>query len=297
MRVFITGLTGTLGTALARLHAGRGDQVFGCSRSEAAAVAWLKDNGRLATHYLGDAGDVAYPCSDVGRLLPTVDRVYHCAAMKHVDLCEQQPAEAFRQNVQVTEAVAHRCDQLGVPLVVVSTDKACLPTGVYGATKLLAEKISLKHRAAVVRLGNLIGSSGSVFAAWREAREKGNRVRLTDPDMTRFFLSVPAAAQFTADRHEPSRVVIPDPLRAVRMGDAAKAVAGSSREVELVGPRPGETRHQWLVAPGETVRAEDAHCGRYVLDESGTPLVNGLSSEWAGRWDTAELLAAAGVKV
>lgn len=292
MRVFITGLSGTLGTAVAALHHARGDQVWGCSRSESRAVEWLERNARVGTLYVCDAGALADGRTDAGRLLHSMDRVYHCAALKHVNICEEQPEEAFRQNVGVTAAVAVACKEAGVPLVFVSSDKACLPTGVYGLTKLAGEKIALRHGAAVVRLGNLIGSSGSVFQAWREAREKGGRVRLTDPEMTRYFLSVPLAAEFLAGYAVPGRVSVPSWLRAACMGEVARAVAGSAREVETVGPRPGETRHQWLVAPGERLSGDN---GRLVLGE-GPAHGPGLSSERAERWDVKELLAAAGVR-
>lgn len=151
-------MTGTLGTALMRHH--EGDAVFGCSRSEERARAWLADHGRAATLFLADAASLADPSSDVGRLLPTLDRVYHCAAMKHVDLCEANPVECHRQNVERTAVVSAACKLAGVPLVFVSSDKACLPEATYGASKLLAERVALREGAAVVRFGNLIGSSG-----------------------------------------------------------------------------------------------------------------------------------------
>ena len=141
MRVFITGITGTLGTELARLHRDRGDEVLGCARNEAKVVEWLDRRPRVATVLVCDAFRLSMADTDAGRLLKTIDRVYHCAAMKHVDVCERMPAEAFYQNVVVTGAIAGACEAARVRLVFASSDKACLPMGAYGASKLMAEKL------------------------------------------------------------------------------------------------------------------------------------------------------------
>lgn len=295
MRVFITGLTGTLGTALANLHYTRGDQVWGCSRSEVRAVEWLKTHCEIATLFLTNAASLVDPQSDTRRLLPSMDKVYHCAAMKHVDLCETNPHEAFCENVDLTQVVSVACSQSDIPMTFISSDKACLPQGVYGATKLLAERIAIRENAAAVRLGNLIGSSGSVFALWEDAVEKGEPIRLTDPDMTRYFIGVGEAARFIADDTIQGSVVIPRPLKSVRMGDVAEAVAGGRTKILTVGRRPGETQHQWLIAPEEKY-FDQRH--RLLLSPEGDNADNlGLSSNdpITPRWDINDLLFLAGV--
>lgn len=295
MRVLISGLTGTLGTALAALHHSRGDTVFGCARSEARAVEWLRTHADLGTLFLCDARAIADPRTDIGRLLPTVSVVYHCAAMKHVDLCEQQPWEATKQNVKRVSVVASACANAGNLCVFVSSDKACLPYGTYGATKLIAENVALKAGAAVVRLGNLIGSSGSVFAAWDAAVKRGEPIKVTDPAMTRYFMAVDDAAKFIADDAVPGHVSLPADLLAARMGDVADAVASvSGAEINVTGPRDGETPHQWIVAKGEKVcRKRDI----VILDSGGQPLADGMCSDTAPRWDVGDLLAVAGVAI
>lgn len=293
MRVFITGLSGSLGTALAALHHSRGDTVWGCARSEATAVRWLADHWHLATLYVCDAADLAKRCTDAARLLPSMDRVYHCAAMKHVDLCEQQPEEATYQNVVLAGLVAGACHDAGVPLVFAGTDKACMPSGVYGATKLIAERITMRLGGAVVRLGNLVGSSGSVFARWREQAARGAAITLTDPDMTRYFIGVDEAARFMADLCRPECVTIPRGMKAVRMGDVARVVSRGD-EVRVIGRRPGESLHQWLISPDEAFHADPE---RFVLDGEGSRChAGGISSQDAPPWDVGELLALAGVK-
>jgi UDP-N-acetylglucosamine 4,6-dehydratase len=286
LRVFITGLSGSLGTALARLHHARGDRVAGCSRSEARGVAWLRENGHLGTLLILDADDLGGPRAP----MVGFDRLYHCAALKHVDMCERQPGEAAWQNVWLTDNLAHGCEEEGVELVFASSDKACCPEGVYGASKLIAERCVVAKGGAAVRLVNLIGSSGSVFERWGELIKQGGRIKLTDPEMTRYLMPMDEAALLMADHALPGRVVAPRHARAAWMGDVAQALAPG--RVDVTGRRPGETQHQWLVAPGEPYTDED---GRIVLGEGKCHA--GLCSLTAPRWGAKELLAAAGLEV
>lgn len=294
MRVFITGLTGTLGTAIARLHHSRGHQVWGCARNETQAVSWLKDNYRLGTLFIGSADNLCDPRTDMGRLLPTMDKVYHCAAMKHVDLCEQSPVEAMMQNAALTCEVSTACLEHGVPLVFASSDKACLPQSVYGASKLVAERMVVSTSGVAVRLVNLIGSSGSVFSKWHEATMEGLPITLTDPEMTRYFMTVEEAADFMTAPHEEGYVSLPLTARSVRMGDVAHTLTRHSGGIEITQPRKGETLHQWLIAPGDCIRYTS---NSIVLDNSGTILREGMCSSDSGlRWDINELLQAAGIR-
>ena len=263
MRVFITGLCGTLGTAIALLHKERGDFVTGCSRNEERVANWINKHERIPVQ-IADAG------SDwMLRLVQQFDRIYHCAAQKHVNLCENNPLEAWRQNVELTAKIM---ELVGNKTVFISSDKACAGGGgmsIYGATKLTAERIALQAGAAVVRLGNLIGSSGSVLPLWKEAKE----LQLTDPDMTRYFISVSQATRFAVDAVLFGQLRVPTGMKAVWMGDLAAAF---NKPVKIVGLRPGETKHQWLIAAGETV--------------NGKVWSEGLRSDEAPRWDALELL-------
>lgn len=292
MRVFISGISGSLGTALARLHHSRGDRVFGCSRNETRAVQWIRDNGHLGTLFLGDCNQLLVPLSDMRNHLSGCDVFYHCAALKAVELAEMNPSTAYLQNVVRTMEMTEICTGFGVPLVLVSSDKACLPTSVYGATKLLAEKMVLRAGGSVVRLGNLIGSSGSVFEKWQQAAREGREIEITDPAMTRFFIPISEAAAFLASQHLPGSIVFPK-MRAIRMGEVASHLRrSSSASVRVVGIRPGETLHQWIAAPDDFVKSEGE---RRILGE-GERMAAGLSSEYAPQWDAGELLEAAGLR-
>lgn len=287
MRVFITGITGTLGTAIAKLHHSQGDIVFGCARNESKVVEWLRDNRNIATVFVSDASVLCNNLSDISRLLPSIDRVYHCAAMKHVDICEQQPMAALCQNVEVTKLVASICNILNVPLVFISSDKACLPQGVYGATKLLAERVALQEGAAVVRLGNLIGSSGSVFHTWKNQKNR-EPIKVTNRNMTRYFIGIEEAAEFTCSKYVGGHVVMPHPMCSIIMGEAAQYFSDiKSAEIVEIGNRPGETLHQWLIAPREPcIVTGDS----IVLDSTGDTKHSGMCSHTAPRWDIDQLL-------
>lgn len=286
MKVFITGITGTLGTALTQLHVERGDTVLGCARNESKAVEWIRQHGKYATFFLCSASSFSFDDTDLHRLGDSIDLLYHCAAMKHVDLCEEQPLQAFQQNVLITQMVTQWCHTNGVPCTFISSDKASLPTGVYGCTKLLGEKIALKYGAAAVRLGNLIASSGSVFQTWKAQRDRGEPITLTHPDMTRFFIPVREAVRFIADESIPGRVVCPRMMSAT-MGQIARTIGS---DVKVIGMRPGETVDQYLIAPGDRGYF-DMKGKKYVLEADGRDTFHhGVNSLHAAKWDTQELL-------
>src|ERR1017187_6044126 len=226
MMVFITGLTGTLGTAIAKVHRDRGDVVVGCARSEAKAVEWLRENPDLAILRLCDAKDL-----EQRTMLDGVNKLYHCAAMKHVDMCESDILEAVQQNVHLVDSVSKACYSARIPMVHISTDKACSPCGVYGATKLIAERIALQRGATVVRFDNLIGSSGSVFQLWKQSMDRGQRIRLTDRRMTRFFIPVREAAEYVIS--VPHRDCTFPTMKAACMGDVASALRPDFDEIGL----------------------------------------------------------------
>jgi FlaA1/EpsC-like NDP-sugar epimerase len=291
MRVFITGLPGTLGTAIAKIHRERGDSVFGCARNEGAIAKWYTEHNGLGTLFVGDALNLTAENSDMGRLLPYVHCVYHCAAMKHVDLCQANPEEAYRNNVSLTASIARACQQYRIRLVFISSDKACLPQSVYGATKMLGEAMVIDRGGAVVRFGNLIGSTGSVFKRWKDALDDGKHIHLTDPEMTRYFIPVAKAAKFAVDHSHAGVVTLPA-MRSAIMGELAECVNVPGKAIITIGKRPGETKHQWVVAPGDSLIANVDYL---AISENGEPCTNGICSATAQRWPTDELLKEAGL--
>lgn len=290
MKVFITGITGTLGTAIAQYHHSQGDEVVGCGRSESKLADWMSKYSAIGTAWLGDCLKLWEPYYTLRKLLTSCQRVYHCAALKHVDLCERQPVEAYKQNLDSVDIVSDICWRHEIPLVFISSDKACLPQGVYGATKLIGEQIVVSRGGAVVRFGNLIGSSGSVFQKWAEAVKRGEPIQLTDPEMTRYFISVDSAAKFAATCSKAGQVRMPE-MQSIRMGDLAAALEG---EVKVIGRRLGETKHQWLVAPGELASVDFSN---EVITLGIGSESKGISSSSGSWWEPKELLHLAGVEI
>lgn len=292
MKVFISGVTGSLGTELAHLHHELGDEVVGCARSESKIVEWRRKQD-VATVYTCDINSLGEVGTDVTSELADCDRCYHLAALKHVDICERQPEEAIAQNVHRTTHISHLCKTLGVELIFVSSDKACLPQGVYGATKLLAEIEVLRRDGAVVRFGNLIGSSGSVFQTWKKAVDEKKPIQVTNPLMTRYFIPTITAAQFLIDMPVLGKIVAPC-MQSVQIGAVAARIAGSpsSPNIKIIGQRPGETQHQHLFPPESRIKTEP---GRHILDKDGTYHAQGMHSLYAEHWNVDRLLELAGV--
>ncbi|MES3023172.1 MAG: nucleoside-diphosphate sugar epimerase/dehydratase [Pseudomonadota bacterium] len=200
-----------------------------------------------------------------------VDTVYHAAAYKHVPLVEHNPIEGIRNNAFGTWSFARAASDAKVKcFVLISTDKAVRPTNVMGATKRLAELVlqafarkSTGTRFCMVRFGNVLGSSGSVVPLFRRQIAAGGPITLTHPDITRYFMTIPEAAQlviqagamgqggdvFVLDMGKPVRIAD----LAVRMvhlsGQEVKSAASPTGEIEIkyVGLRPGEKLYEELL--------------------------------------------------
>ena len=197
------------------------------------------------------------------------DVVFHAAAYKHVPLLEKSPSEAVLNNVigsrtMMEEAVRARVARF----VLVSSDKAVCPTNVMGATKRLAELLLMAQpkgetRFMAVRFGNVIGSSGSVLPLFHEQIRRGGPVTVTHPDIVRYFMTIPEAAQLILQAGAMGRgadIFVLDMGKQVRILDMARdliRLAGKEPDrdiaVEITGLRPGEKMHEELWMKNETV--------------------------------------------
>jgi FlaA1/EpsC-like NDP-sugar epimerase len=205
--------------------------------------------------------------------------VYHAAAYKHVPLVEANPVAGLRNNVLGTLAVAQAALHAKVQdMVMISTDKAVRPTNVMGASKRLAEMVlqSLAHQHAgapqstrfcIVRFGNVLGSSGSVVPKFREQIQQGGPITVTHADVTRFFMTIPEAAQLVLQagamqqsHHAGAHVYLLDMGESVKIIDLAKLMVQLSGltvrdhekpegdiEIHTVGLRPGEKLYEELL--------------------------------------------------
>lgn len=203
-----------------------------------------------------------------------VQTVYHAAAYKHVPLVEQNPVEGIRNNVFGTLSIARAAMYAGVAsFVLISTDKAVRPTNVMGATKRLAELIlqafsesgtsNRATRFCMVRFGNVLGSSGSVVPLFREQIKVGGPVTLTHPDITRYFMTIPEAAQlvlqagsmgtggdvFVLDMGEPVKILDLAERMVHLSGLLLQSESDDERAIEIqhVGLRPGEKLFEELL--------------------------------------------------
>ncbi|UCV06647.1 polysaccharide biosynthesis protein [Dechloromonas denitrificans] len=199
------------------------------------------------------------------------DTVYHAAAYKHVPLVEHNPAEGIKNNVLGTLKVAQAAARNGVAdFVLISTDKAVRPTNIMGASKRMAEMIlqalaatSSGTKFAMVRFGNVLGSSGSVVPRFRQQIRDGGPITLTHPDITRYFMTIPEAAQLVIQAGAMAKggdVFVLDMGQPVKIMDLARRMVELSGlevrdeenpdgdiEIEIAGLRPGEKLYEELL--------------------------------------------------
>ncbi len=190
--------------------------------------------------------------------------IYHAAAYKHVPMMENNPVEAVMTNVLGTKAIADLAVEFKAEkFVMVSTDKAVNPTSIMGATKRIAEiytqSLNSKNvtRFITTRFGNVLGSNGSVIPLFREQIEKGGPLTITDPEVTRFFMTIPEACQLVLEAGtmgHGGEIFIFDMGKSVKILDLAKKMIKLSRltlgkdiQIKYTGLRPGEKLYEELL--------------------------------------------------
>lgn len=319
-RILITGGGGSIGAELARRIAALAPArltLLDCSEYNLFRIGLELPAAKLA---LADIRDAASMRRWIARECP--DIVFHAAALKQVPLVEAFPSEGVLTNVCGVRNVVEAAHGVGAELIFVSTDKAVAPSGVMGASKRLGELYCQAidrrgpHRAISVRLGNVLGSAGSVAPIFEKQLAQRGPLTVTDPEVTRFFLSIPQAADTLlqaavvglSDQSLPRGVAL-----AVDMGEAL-SVAELAREVirleglrpdvdvpiVFTGLRPGEKLHEQLVGADEwrepdpasgVMAAASAPRGLAALHEIMDRLAM-LASQGADEAVAAELFAA-----
>lgn len=274
--VLVTGAGGSIGSELCRQITRFQPQTLVMLDISEFALYSLREEfvarwpGQRIVCAIGDVKNAARVECLMREYQPAV--VFHAAAYKHVPMMEEVNAwEALRNNTWGTYVVGRAAIDHGVEkFVLVSTDKAVNPTNVMGATKRLAEMVCQalhsegRTRFEMVRFGNVLGSSGSVIPKFRDQIAKGGPVTVTHPDIVRYFMSIPEAAQlvlqaacmgqggevFVLDMGEPVRIV--DLARnMIRLSGFTEAQIG----IEFTGLRPGEKLYEELLADSEFTRA------------------------------------------
>ena len=263
---------------------------------------------------VGDVKDARRIAQVLAQTRPAL--VFHAAAYKHVPLMEENNAwQAILNNVYGTYVLATACGRAGVQrFVMVSSDKAVNPVNVMGASKRLAEMIcqatQASHKTAmlVVRFGNVLGSAGSVIPKFQEQIARGGPLTVTHPEVTRYFMSIPEAAQLVlqaASMGEPGRIYVLEMGRQVRIAELARnmiRLSGLTEEqvrIEFTGLRPGEKLYEETIDAAEPL-LPTPHPKLHVAQaciveaslltdlvhivESGPPLSDAQSRELLMRW-------------
>jgi UDP-N-acetylglucosamine 4,6-dehydratase/5-epimerase len=277
--LLITGGTGSFGnSALDRFLTTDVGEIRIFSRDEKKQHDMrLRYNNPQLKFYIGDVRDF----DSISDAMRGVDFVFSAAALKQVPSCEFYPTEAVKTNVMGTENTLKAAHQNGAKRVVVlSTDKAVYPINAMGMSKALMEKVSiamsrnLSEKETVIcntRYGNVMASRGSVIPLFVRQILKGEPITITDPEMTRFMMSLPESVELvlfafqyggqgdTFIQKAPAATIL-------TLAEALKKVFNASNEIHIMGTRHGEKKHECLMSREEMTRAADM--GEYYRIEA-----------------------------
>jgi len=278
-RVLVTGGAGYLGRGILRQIAqGKLDWDVTVYSTDEEKQVKCHQRYPSARYVLGDVRDL----ERLRTVMAGHEWVVHAAAIKYIPEAELNAAECIAVNIDGARSVMAAARACGVERVVgISTDKAVMPVNVYGMTKAVMERLfQEEHQHAqtpaftCVRYGNVVGSTGSVIPLFRYQWQQEHKVRITDPNMTRFWMGVDEAIdviQIALEKVHSGSIVIP-PVRAATILDTAKAATCEDVEVEVIGTRPGEKKHELLLHHEESVRAFKQK-GYIELLPPGTPAI------------------------
>lgn len=326
-KILVTGGTGSIGSEIVRqlLYCDpKSIRIF--ARGENAHHKLRQELGleeKRPRFHIGDVRD-----RDKLKLaMEGADVVFHAAAMKHVDICDNDPFEAVKTNIIGTQNVLDLARQCGVlKVVAISTDKAVNPEGILGISKLMAEKLILNSfyyrgdiptKYTCVRFGNVLGSNGSILPVLKEQIKNKNYVTITDPDMTRFVMTIPQAVHLvlSASIMTKGQEIFVLKMPAVRLEDLIKSAVRyyaplygkkiSDIEIKVIGPRPGDKKNEQLLAEHEIDRVLEtenmfiltprenvwgfAREDTYAYKQDKKIASNGYSSEYAKKLTEEEI--------
>lgn len=273
-KYLVTGGAGFLGTALIEvLTLGGFNKIRVISRNEGNLVK-LRERFPHIEIIVGDISD-EYDCE---RACNGVSGIFHLAAMKHIRLAEENVRECINSNVIGTINILNET-LLNKPdfLITTSTDKVAKVNGVYGATKMLVERlfneyerINKKTKYRVVRYGNVLYSTGSVLCLWKEKIKNGEPITITDPESTRFYWTVDEAVDLIFEclnKANNSNAYNTD-MRSARLGDLVEAMMKKYGKVKvnITGLQPGENKHERIKEDGPDSSQVDMYSVKELLD-------------------------------
>ena len=274
--LLITGGTGSFGKAFVKIILQKWPDIKRLviySRDEqkqfVMAQEYPFDKYPMIRFFIGDVRDF----ERLKTALKGIDIVIHAAAMKHVPIAEYNPMECVKTNIMGAENLINACLEGDVSdVVALSTDKAAAPINLYGATKLVSDKLfiaannikgSKKIKFSVVRYGNVMGSNGSVVPFFLQKKKEGV-LPITDASMTRFNISLTEGVQmvlFALENAWGGELFVPK-IPSYRIMDVAKAV-GPECEHNIVGIRPGEKIHEEMITTSDSFSTYDM--GKYYV--------------------------------
>ena len=275
--ILITGGTGSLGKALTKTILEKWPDVKRLvifSRDEQKQfqmeLEYSLKKYKCLRYFIGDVRD----WERLSLALEGIDYIIHAAAMKHVHISEYNPDECVKTNIggaqSVIKAALHSSTVSKV--IALSTDKACAPINLYGATKLTSDKLFIAAnnltgkkdiKFSVVRYGNVVGSNGSVFPFFMNKRKDGI-LPITDPKMTRFNITLDAGVEMVLNSLKiawGSELFIPK-ISSYKITDVAKAI-GPNCEHKIIGVRPGEKIHEEMISVSDSLNTYDL--GKYYV--------------------------------
>jgi|RhiMetdeSRZDD1v2_1073273.scaffolds.fasta_scaffold172452_3 UDP-N-acetylglucosamine 4,6-dehydratase/5-epimerase len=300
--ILITGGTGSFGQQFTdttlKDHNPHAVRIFSRDELKQHEMAQRLRHDSRVRFFIGDVRDK----ERLYRAMKGVHIVVHAAALKQVPAAEYNPLEAVKTNIMGGANVIDAAIDNGVEKVIfLSTDKAVRPVNLYGATKLVAEKLCVqanayaggqKTRFSCVRYGNVVGSRGSVIPLFLEGRRNGV-IRITDERMSRFWITLEQGVRFVVDciaRMAGGEIFVPK-IPSMRLVDTARTLAPNARW-EIIGMRPGEKVHEELITADETPRVKEFATG-YIIEPQHSfwdPMRNGdatpVPSDFEYRSDT-----------
>ena len=226
----------------------------------------IRFNNEKLKFYIGDVRDY----NSVEKAMRGVNYVFHAAALKQVPSCEFFPLEATKTNVLGTQNVIDAAEVNYVEKVIcLSTDKAAYPINAMGISKALMEKLAIaasrnlrETTVCITRYGNVMGSRGSVIPLFLDQLKNGNDITVTDPNMTRFLMSLEEAVElvlFAFEHGQPGDLFV-NKAPACNIGDLAQAckeIFNGSNKIKVIGTRHGEKLFETLCTREEMIKAED----------------------------------------
>lgn len=297
--ILITGGTGSLGKAIVKYilaeRRSHYKKIIILSRDEQKqyqmALEYPESEFPELRYFIGDVRDL----NRLKMAFTGVDEVIHAAAMKHVHIAEYNPLECIKTNINGAENVINASLDCGVSKVVaLSTDKACAPINLYGATKLASDKLFVAANNikginpivfSVVRYGNVMGSNGSVIPFFLSKKDEGV-LPITDPNMTRFNISLEGGVEMVMhalDHAWGGEIFIPK-IPSYRIIDVAEAVGPNCKQ-KVVGIRPGEKIHEEMITASDSFFTYDLGTYYCILPAKTTFSLD----EWANSLDAKKV--------